>query len=90
VDAVITDTFFSWFTAQVHALLMTLPRFPATLPSFSFVGTIWQYAGWANEYVPLDAAVSLFGFVLVAWGVLYGWKFAEWCLTKAHILGGSS
>ena len=85
----ILDSLFEWFAGAVHSVLAMLPG----IPSISGLGTVssqvWQYAQWANDYVPLDQACLILGIVMAAWTVFYGARFFEWVLTKLHILGGN-
>lgn len=51
---------------------------------------IWQWAAWANHYLPLDVAVVLLGVRLAWWGALQVFEAVVWLGSKMHILGGGS
>lgn len=51
------------------------------------MGPIWQYGGWANNFVPLAESAVLLGLLLTAFGVVFVVRGVLWVLTKAHILG---
>jgi hypothetical protein len=46
--------------------------------------------GWANHYVPVDAALIMLAILLASWTVMHAVTFAIWALSKLHILGGGS
>jgi hypothetical protein len=88
---------FRVFVTVVNWLLDRIPTASSFgLPEFSSYITaigdsrVWTYMGWANHFVPLDLALVLITARLAVWGAMYAFEFGVWCLTKAHILGGSS
>lgn len=88
----IIDAIFGLFAqalALVHDQLPDVPSFD-TSEHTGPVGSLFQWAGWANWWVPVDHAVILLGLLLTAWAVMYALDFANWALTKLHLLGGNS
>lgn len=53
------------------------------------IAPVWQYAGWANNYVPMAEAAQLFGVLLTAFAAVMVVRGVLWVLTKAHVLGGT-
>lgn len=87
----IFDAFFAlvqWGFDLVQAAMPVIPTLPDTSSYQSAASSVYQWAGWANWYVPVDQAVIAFGLVISLWTVLYGFRFLVWVLTKMHILGG--
>jgi hypothetical protein len=88
----IVNAILSWVASQLHGLVGMLPSIPTQSDSglTAAAAHVWAYAAWANYYVPLDSAMLLLGLIIAAWWIFYGFRLAEWVLTKLHILGGSS
>lgn len=87
----IVDALLSWIAGAIHWLLSLLPAVPA-LDKGSWAGpiaTVWTYAGWANDYIPLDSAAIILGLTIAAFWLFYGAYFALWILDKLHITGGN-
>lgn len=85
------DTLFSIVQGgltTIQGVMPVIPAVPDTSSYQSAAASVFQWAGWANWYVPVDQAVVAFGLVITLWVALYGFRFVVWMLTKAHILGG--
>ena len=88
----ITQAVIGWFFQGLNWALGLLPTW--SLPSLtgwtSYIGDtrIWQWAAWANWYVPLDLAVAFLAVRLAAWTGMWTFEAVVWLLTKAHVLGG--
>jgi hypothetical protein len=89
---VITDAVLHFFLGLAHTVLGLLPNpSPPSLSGLTgALATIFQYLGWANQFLPIDVALSLVAILLTAWLGMHGFRAVVWLATKAHILGGSS
>lgn len=87
----IVDAIFSLFEGALNAVLALVPTVEAPDLSgwVSGLSGVWVHAAWLNKYVPLDQAALMLGIVGVAFVASYAFRFAVWCLTKLHVLGGS-
>lgn len=81
-----------FFIDRVADLVGLLPNFsvPNIHSQVSSLNSLWSLFGWANQYLPIDAAVAMVSLLLVGWAALQALHIAVWVATKAHILGGSS
>jgi hypothetical protein len=88
----ITDAILSFFAGIVHSVLALLPNpsAPDIAGAVSGLTSVWQWFGWANDYLPITEGVALVGILLTAWGGMMAFRAVVWALTKAHVLGGSS
>jgi formate/nitrite transporter FocA (FNT family) len=82
--------FFQSGIDHVTAALPTLPTGADTSTMTGPVGSLFQWAGWANWYAPVDQGVILVGVVLAAYAAFYVVDAVNWALTKLHVVGGSS
>lgn len=87
----ILDALFSMFEGVLDALLGVVPDPPAFVTEgWGAAAQVFEYARWANQYVPLDQAVLAIGVLFTIWVAQYAVDLTEWVLTKLHLLGGSS
>lgn len=86
----IVDAILGVFAGLINTALGVLPTWtPVDWDSLSGTGTVFQWLGWANQYVPVDTAATIIGLSAVLWAAIYGAKLTLWILEKLHIAGGS-
>lgn len=75
-----------------RAVLALLPDIapPDVAGLVAAMAPVWQFGGWANNFVPLQEAVTLLGVMMTAFVAISAVRATLWVLTKLHILGGSS
>lgn len=88
----ITQWFVDAIWGVVEWVLNLLPNVdPPDLSSFaSGVGTALGWTAWANQFVPVTVAATLFAIWGVLWVGFSVWNVLVWALSKLHILGGAS
>ncbi len=86
----ITKALIAIITAPFKAALSLLPEIspPDVDGLVGSMAPVWQFFGWADNFLPLSDAVVIFGLLVVAFNAVFAIRGVLWVLTKAHILGG--
>jgi hypothetical protein len=87
----ITKAILALIIAPFRAALSLLPELePPDLDGLiADMAPIWQFAGWVNNFVPLQEATTILGILLTVFPLVMLVRGTLWVLNKLHITGGA-